>query len=412
MPSSPPDPEARADDTSLDLLTGPGATDLLHTALATSGGQLLDWSARQVDHRPGASTTVSYRAHVKWPDGPRTVTLGASTGLRTLQADVPGMLVLSDGGRQVAVWQFPADPGLPSLAAALDQTAMRALLASYGVQAGPLDLVLRTYRPRRRAVVEVLGAGLRLFVKVLRPSRAAALHRRHRLLHDAGVPVPRSLGWTNDGMLVLGALPGRDLRSVLRAGGAAPDPDELSALLDRLPVEVCALPRRSSWSDNVGHYAAVVGSALPQEASRAALIAAEVEARLDGSAGGDVATHGDFYETQLLLKGSRITGLLDVDTAGPGRRADDLACLVAHSALLAMIEPAHAPATWSLTERLAARFGQQVDPVELRTRVAGVLMSLATGPHRVQEPDWPAATAARLDLAQRWLDGVPICPRS
>ncbi len=412
MPAAPTDPEGLAGDASLDLLTGPAAADLLSAALATSGGELLDWSARQVDHRPGASTTVSYRAQVQWPDGARTVTLGASTGLRTLQADIPGMLVLSDGGQQVAVWQFPADPGLPALATAFDQAAMRALLASYGVQAGPLDLMLRSYRPRRRAVVEVRGAELRLFVKVLRPSRVAELHHRHRLLHDAGVPVPRSLGWTDDGMLLLGALPGHDLRSVLRAGGVAPDPDELNTLLDRFPRAVCALPRRASWSDNVGHYAAVVGSVLPQEAGRAAQLAAEIASRLDETSGGDEATHGDFYETQILVEGPRVTGLLDVDTAGPGRRADDLACLVAHTALLAMIEPAHAPATSSLTDRLFARFSEQVDPLELRARVAGVLISLATGPHRVQQPSWRRETSARLDLAQSWLDGVLICPRS
>ena len=289
---------------------------------------------------------------------------------------------------------------------------MQALLASYGVQAGPLELVLRSYRPRRRAVVEVRGAGLRLFVKVLRPTRVAALHHRHRLLHDAGVPVPRSLGWTDDGMLVLGALPGRDLRSVLRTAAAAPASGELIALLDGLPVDVCALPRRASWTDNVAHYAAVVGSALPVEADRAARLARQIAARLEPAPAGDEPTHGDFYETQILLSGSLVTGLLDVDTVGPGRRVDDLACLLAHTALLARIEPGHAASTSALTERLRVEFGRHVDPVELRTRVAGVLMSLATGPHRVQEPDWRGATSARLDLVQRWLEDAPIYPRS
>jgi hypothetical protein len=39
-------------------------------------------------------------------------------------------------------------------------------------------------------------------------------------------------------------------------------------------------------------------------------------------------------------------------------------------------------------------------------RVAGVLMSLATGPHRVQDPDWARDTSARLDLVTHWLDGA------
>ena len=399
--------ENPADDTSLDLLTGPGATELLGAALATNGGQILDWTARHVDHRPGASTTVSYRARVAWPDGDRVVTLGASTGLRTVRSDTPGMLVLSDGARQVAVWQFPSDPGLPGLARAFDASVMTSLLDTYGVQAGPLELSLRSYRPRRRAVVEVVGPGGHLFVKVLRPSKVADLHHRHRLLHEAGIPVPRSLGWTDDGLLLLAALPGTDLREALRDGArAVPDPDDLVELLDRMPASVTELPRRAAWSDNVEHYAAVVAATVPAEADRATRFAALVAEGLAGAPEGDESTHGDFYETQILLEHGRLTGLLDVDTAGPGRRADDLACLLAHTEVLAQLEPDHATTTDPLTERLTAAFERRVDPVELRHRVAGVIMSLATGPHRVQEPGWREATSARLDLVQRWLESA------
>jgi len=403
------DSPAAADQSSLDLLTGPGATDLLQAAVATNGGRLLSWTAREVDHRPGASTTVSYRARVALPDGERPITLGASTGLRTVRSDTPGMLVLSDGNQQVAVWRFPSDPGLPGLARAFDESTVRALLGSFGVQAGQLDLHLRAYRPRRRAVVEVTGPGVRLFVKVLRPTKVADLHRRHRLLYEAGVPVPRSLGWTDDGLLVLSALPGNDLRDALRDGArGAPDPDEILAMLDRFPATVSDLPPRPSWTDNVQHYATILGSTLPHEAERASGLAKHVVQGLAASAPAHSdPTHGDLYETQILLEGGRITGLLDVDTAGPGRRADDLACLVAHAALLAHIEPEHAATTTELTARMVAAFDRRVDPAELRLRVAGVLMSLATGPHRVQEPGWAAATSARLDLVQHWLDVSP-----
>jgi hypothetical protein len=49
---------------------------------------------------------------------------------------------------------------------------------------------------------------------------------------------------------------------------------------------------------------------------------------------------------------------------------------------------------------------RSVDSVELRNRVAGVLMSLATGPHRVQEPGWEAATSRRLDLVEQWAESA------
>jgi len=269
-----------------------------------------------------------------------------------------------------------------------------------------LRLDVRSYRPRRRAVVEVRGDGLRLFLKVLRPAVVAGLHERHRLLLAAGLPVPRSLGWSADGLLVLEALPGTTLRSRLREGGSpAPDGAALLALLDRLPEQVCGLPHRSSWTDSVEHYARVLGAALPAEAGRAADLAGRVQALTRG-APADAATHGDFYETQLLLDGARITGLLDVDTAGPGRRADDLACLLAHVGVLAQLEPRHSATSSALGAQWLRAFGRAVDPQELRARVAGVVLSLATGPHRVQQADWQDATRARLDLAQGWLDGA------
>ncbi len=103
----------------LALLTGPDAADLLTAALAVADQELLGWRVRSVDHRPGRSTTAAYDARVRGSDGEPDQVLGASTGLPT--ADVPGLLRLSDGEREVVVWRFPLDPGLPALPAALDE---------------------------------------------------------------------------------------------------------------------------------------------------------------------------------------------------------------------------------------------------------------------------------------------------
>lgn len=382
----------------LDLLTGPDAADLLAAALATADQELLGWRVRSVDHRPGHSTTAAYDARVRGRNGERDRLLGASTGLPT--PDVPGLLRLSGGAREVAVWEFPLDPGLPALPTALDEDAVRGLLDGHGVEPGPVELRVRSYRPGRRAVVEVRTPAARLFLKVLRPHAVEALHRRHVLLRDAGLPVPRSLAWSSPGLLVLEALAGTSLRLRLREG-AVPDVEGAAVLdlLGRLPPELCALPRRPSWSDDVEHYAAVTAAALPAEAERCAQLAAAVRARCTADPGVE-PVHGDLYETQLLLSGGRITGLLDVDTAGPGRRADDLACVLAH---LSVLEPAHGGAH-ALAERWRRDFERTVDPADLRARVAGVVVSLATGPHRVQSQGWQAVTRHRLDLASDWLD--------
>jgi hypothetical protein len=402
-------------DGDLALLTGSEAGRLLAAAVGAAGGELVGWRAGHVDHRPGRSTTAVYRTTVRWADGVRHETLAASAGSGPAfpgdAAPPPGAVVVGDGDREVAVWRFPADPDLPALAVACDPAAVARLLRSLAVPGVDDDgravtLRTRAYRPRRRAVVEVTAPGARVFLKVVRPSAVADLHRRHRMLHDAGVPVPRSLGWGDDGVLVLEALAGTPMRRAIRHGGALPDGDDLMDLLAALPPEVTDLPARRAWAENAAHYAAVIGSVLPAEADRAAHVAAAVA---EGTAGlvPDAPTHGDFYEGQMLLGprsgGARVTGLLDVDTAGPGRRADDVACLLAHLEVLALVDGFDADRLAGVSRGWQESAERLVDPAEVRLRTAGVLLSLATGPHRVQEDGWQRATAVRLDVAERWV---------
>jgi aminoglycoside phosphotransferase len=399
--------------TDLDLLTGQDAADLLATAVATSGGELLDWSVRQVDHRPGGSTTVAYRATVRWADGARQVTLGATVGRLADQAgdgESAGVLTLDDGDRRAAVWLFPDDPALPALRPSFDAASVSGLLRDLGVPAesrGPVTLAVRAYRPTRRAVIEATTPGARVFLKVVRPARVADLRARHALLSDAGLPVPRPLGWTDEGLLVLAPLSGVSMRTALQRGEPVPSAHDVLALLDRLPPAVVELPRRSAWSENAAHYASVVGAALPPEAERSAQLAATIDRRIAG-VHGDEPTHGDLYEAQILLQDGRISGLLDVDTAGPGRRADDLACLVAHLETLSLLRGWDAERLAGLAREYATAFAAAVDPDELAARVAGVLLSLATGPHRVQDAGWQAQTTLRLDAVERWLTGDAV----
>ena len=365
--------------------TGPGAHALLRAVLGDA--DVRSWRLRQVDHRPGRSTTATWDVRVRDGDGERT--------------EVLGVRVLPD--EPAAVWRFPDDPDLPGLAAATDDRQVRALLDRCGTDPGPVELRVRSYRPGRRAVVEVRTPAARLFVKVVRPSALPALAERHRLLRAAGLPVPTALAAHEDGRLLLEALPGTPLRTRLREGaGPAPGGAEIVELLDLLPAALCGLPRRASWTDAVRHSAAVTAAALPGERHRCTQLADAVRAAVDDEVS-DEPVHGDLYEAQLLLTGGRVSGLLDVDTAGPGRRADDLACLLGHADVLAHLEPAHATTTRALADRWLADFDRRVDPADLRARTAGVVLSLATGPHRVQAAGWRELTRARLDLAEQWL---------
>ncbi len=115
--------------------------------------------------------------------------------------------------------------------------------------------------------------------------------------------------------------------------------------------------------------------------------------------------HGDFHSSQILIEEGRIVGLVDIDTAGIGQRANDLASLLGQLSTVATVSQNPAPID-EFRGLLLEDFSQRTDPASLRRRVAGAIVGLATGPFRVQLPDWPEATLRRLELAERWLDSA------
>jgi aminoglycoside phosphotransferase len=395
----------------LALLTGPEAGALLTAAVTGSGGTVQAWATTSVAHQAGAPTTVVFRATVRWPGGTTEETLVARAGPGLEAEPSPGVVVLEDGVDRVHLWRFPSDPALPGLATALDPTLLAGVLAGFGVPGlgGPHAVVrprVRTYRPCRRAVVEVMTAdGTGLYVRVLRPAVVQAQHERHALLLEAGVPVPRPYGWSPEGLLAIEALPGPTLREHLRTGRPAPSGAALLDLLELLPAEAMALPHRRSWADEARHYAGVVAAPLPEEAARAAELAEAIASGLAGLEP-DAATHGDFHDDQIVMDGDRIRGLLDVDTAGPGRRADDLATLLAHQEASILGGAAQPQRLHEQIVQWQAAAEERLDPRELRLRVAGVLLSLATGPFRIQQQGWQAATSLHLEAVGRWVQAA------
>ena len=394
----------------LSLLTGVRVGDLLAAGVGVGGGEVVAWSPGSVYHRPGSVTTASFRVTVRWGERTCEETLVASSETGPAVSGAPGVVVLGDGVDQVALWRFPSDPALPGLPVATDPGRLAVVLAGMGVSgfapaSGPLALRVRSYRPCRRAVIQVSAPGSSVFVRVARPRVVEALHERHVLLYAAGVPVPRSWGWTGDGLLVIEAIPGPTLRHHLRTAGPAPDAEALLGLLDRFPDAVLGLPRRRAWADEAAHYAGVVGSTVPGERARAVDLAGAIAGGLAGLEP-DSPTHGDFHDNQLVMDGSRICGLLDVDTAGPGRRADDLATLLGHLGASALAGAPDADRLRALIGDWQRAAERVMDAAELRFRVAGVLLSLATGPFRIQQPGWAQATTLHMEAVQRWVESA------
>lgn len=378
-------------------LLGRDAGGLLAAAIGQAGGELRSAVARQASYQPGRSLTVRYDAAVRWAGGGVTNEMLVARVGRHLPA---GALVLDDGDTQVAVWRVPHDPDLPGLAPALDPHRLRRLLADLGADVASATPRLRAYRPGRRGVVEVSAPGARLFLKVVRPAVVEGLHRRHVLLSDH-VPVPASLGWSPElGLLALQALDGRTLRATLDQRRGLPGSAGLLAILDELPDAAGVTGPAMAW--RAPHFAALVASVAPELGPRVRRLAEELQEAEAKASEPLVPVHGDLHEAQILVDGGRITGVLDVDTFGLGRRVDDLATMIGHLATLAIGSPRRQVIERYASELLDA-FDRKVDPVLLRKATAAVVLGLATGPFRVLEPRWRAATSRRVGLAEQWL---------
>jgi aminoglycoside phosphotransferase len=398
-----PHPEEEAWPPELRLLLGPDAAGLLAAVAETAGGTLVSWRPRQVSHQPNRSTVVQYRAGMRWgTDDTTSETFVAATGDR-----MPGQgaAIFDDGSTRVAVWRWPQDPFLPGLSDALDPAKVGSLLDDLRIDGGAIRLRTRAYRPGRRAVVEATGRRGRLFLKVVRPERIQALHDRHRSLAQT-LPVPESLGWSDGGVLVLTALPGETLRAALRSSRhPAPAPEAIVSLLDRLPAELAEESPRRDLLSSARHHGQIISATVPGAADRLEAVLDALAIADDDYPGPVTAAHGDLYEAQLLVDRGRITGLLDIDTAGAGLRVEDLANCCAHLSVLAQMADRSRHVKQFGAELLVHAERHHPRGV-FRRRIAAAVVGLATGPFRAMEAGWANNTIRRLDLAADWLDGA------
>ncbi|NLE98004.1 MAG: phosphotransferase [Propionibacterium sp.] len=386
------------------LLTGPDVGPLLTAAVRHARGELVSWQLEHVDQAPEQSTTATYLATVQWSHGQRTELLGVSARSGELQATDANAEIFADGSRRVAVWLYPNDPDLPGLARAAFPDRMAEVLNSGHLFPRPitgeqLSLAMIGYRPRRRAVVKVVVESQVFYVKILRERLFNDVFAKHALLLEAGLPSPQVAMTTDDHLLVTRELPGRSLARALFDPGDPCRAEDLIGLLDAMPPAVAELDRRPPWPDAVAHYGRLVVAPMPEAASEVQWLVGHIEQGLAGYPPGNEPTHGDFHEGQVRVEGGKVVGILDVDTIGPGRRADDLACLIGHLSTIQRMNRAQEQKVRDILARWVPVFDTRVDPVELRLRAAAVVLSLATGPYRSQETDWREQTASMVRAA-------------
>ena len=378
------------------VLLGEEAESRVAVALPPSA-TLVALSPEQVLYRPGRRLTVRYDATVRWGDGRESEEL---------------LVASAREGEELAVWRGAEDPELPGLDTALDPAFARRVLADIGLEAGAVRVTTAAYRPGSRAVVEVeadVGAaprvivgrtgGLtakprtaRLYLKVMEPAEAERVADVYRALAGA-LPVARCHE-VAPGVLALEGLPGRSLGRTLRRGEPAPPPDELVALSDRLAT--VSLPGEADGDARrrLARHAELLRAVLPEAAQRIDVL----EAALSGGEPQPIETiHGDLHEGQILVADGRVSGLLDVDDAGPGERVDDLALLTGRLWVLGQER-----GDTAYVETLLERAEAAVDPHELRRRIGISLLGRVTGPFRNQLDRWRERSLTRLEIAERW----------
>lgn len=381
------------------ILLGPESGDLLGSVLAEAEGLIGPSRITQIRYVPGRSLTVQYRAQVTWASGVSDEILVASTGV-----DVPDQTPRVDTGvGEVAVWRYPHDPFLPGLPAAASPERVGEVLRLLDAPSETVQLRRRSYRPGNRAVIEAVAPGARIYLKVVRPDRVADLQSRHAMLAQR-LPIPHSYGWSSElGLVAMQAMSGKPLRRVLETGSRKlPDPNQILALLDMLgdgpaPEMTVGGPVRYA-----GAHANLLKRVLPELGDR---LDAMVSVFDDIDEEEPVPVHGDFHSSQILVRGTAVTGLIDVDTVGLGARSDDLAGLLGHISTIALSSAARRSID-RYGRELIARFDEVSSPVPLRLRTAAVVLGFATGPFRVLMKRWAEETERRVALAESWAESA------
>ena len=379
-------------------LAGPGAQPVLRTALDAVGGRLDSARSVHIQYRPGSDVVVQFDATVSWHGAtPSRETLMMSTSRQGAPAGtLPVVATVDDRELSVGVWRWPFDPIMPALEHMV--TPDRAAARLVDVVDGPLELKVVAYRPMERAVIRVCApSGVVIYVKVLAPTQVGPLVERHERLLAAGLPVPQILAADDvEGWVAMAELSGETLRQHIKLERVPwPAPSAYGDLLERLrSVALDGPPRPTRTSDALGH-STMLAAVAPDLARRIddlarALVPAAARSELRSA-----TVHGDLHEAQLIVDGDRIVGLLDIDDAGVGDPLDDYATVLAH---LRFRETTAATARQrgrigKYADLLASNFANEVaelgvDPRELATVTAGVLVGLATGPYRIQHPNW------------------------
>ncbi len=309
------------------------AAAILMRLVAESGRELVDFVQKDVEP-VNEGFIVGFSCGVRTrEDAIERITIYVNTS-PSAPMDEHTVELVDASGRRLTAWAYPQDPALPSLPAVSYPEAAGVVLSKFGIAAEGAKLRMEAYRPGKRAVLRVETATDRWFAKVVHPSLASSIHDLHERFRAAGVPVPRSLGFSEAGLVLLGELPGVpaiDVFERIDRATFARGLDELTRHIATVPVAIGA---RESLARRVDWYAERMQETAPLFGRQTARLAQSVAERYRATVlPRPVTIHGDLHLGQVFVDEaapSTITGILDIDTAGLGDPADDRGALFGH----------------------------------------------------------------------------------
>ena len=395
-----------------------------------TGSRPVSLAARYLRYKPGTRCLAAYTCRLQ----DRTVSLhavahGEDAAVRLEKAEArcwtPGLLgegVWSERAQGIAVYAFPNDLRVPSLASVADPERLQGLLRRVFSESPDLwggTLRRLAYKPERRyvAAVEVEGvprAVLRLYSRAgfasLRPlSLALAKGRFDESVTRLGRSQRRAAvgyRWVEGEPLhEIIADPARDLRGAVHAGEA------LAALhLRRVPR---AAPDASVDIAQTRASAETVATLLPHLAPRLAEAVRTIARRLSERIVEARIVHGDFYAKQVVVTRAGAT-LVDLDALGWGEPLRDLGTFAAHLVRDAVGERISFARAEAAHQALLGGYedaGGSLDRDVLELYTAAALLWIAPHFFRGRDVDWPARTESLLAILEGLLrngTGAPV----
>lgn len=228
------------------------------------------------------------------------------------------------------------DAALPDLAHLTDPEGAAEALAAFGIRSRVRVHVL-SHRKGDRAVLRLEHNGGEVFCKLMRPEVAGPLAQHHRFLRKAGLPVPRVIGYTDGGALFLTTshgTPGPDAATQYR-------PDDLLDAIDDVREQFKHIgltrPARQSIATRIEWFLEQLLRALPDQRKVLEDLSFVVVPTKHAPTSEVVGVHGDLHIAQLFFEHGRVSGVIDVDTAGIGEPDNDSANFIAHAIASAIL---------------------------------------------------------------------------